>query len=100
MSEGQSRGFTHPAVFIFLFLPFGAIPGYVTVTLAYLLAQAGMSVEAVAGLTALAVLPHTWKVLWAPVVDTTLSARHTVRVHMASILARRIRVGRPNSSAC
>jgi MFS family permease len=75
LSEGQSRGFTHPAVFLFLFLPFGAIPGYVTVTLAYLLAQAGMSVEAVAGLTALAVLPHTWKVLWAPVVDTTLSAR-------------------------
>lgn len=75
MSEGQSRRFTHPAVFLFLFLPFGAIPGYVTVTLAYLLAQAGMSIEAVAGLTALAVLPHTWKVLWAPVVDTTLSAR-------------------------
>lgn len=75
MSEGQSRGFTHPAVFLFLFLPFGAIPGYVMVTLAYLLAKAGMSIEAVAGLTALAVLPHTWKVLWAPVVDTTLSAR-------------------------
>lgn len=75
MSEGPSRGHTHPAVFLFLFLPFGAIPGYVVVTLAYLLAQAGMSVEAVAGLTALAVLPHTWKVLWAPVVDTTFSAR-------------------------
>lgn len=75
MNEGQSRRFTHPAVFLFLFLPFGAIPGYVMVTLAYLLTKAGMSVEAVAGLTALAVLPHTWKVLWAPVVDTTLSAR-------------------------
>jgi MFS family permease len=74
LSKGQSRGFTHPAVFLFLFLPFGAIPGYVTVTLAYLLVQAGMGVEAVAGLTALAVLPHTWKVLWAPLVDTTLSA--------------------------
>jgi len=98
--EGHRRRFTHPAVFLFLFLPFGAIPGYVVVTLGYLLSKAGVSVEAVAGMVALVLLPHVWKALWAPVVDTTLSARHTVRVHMASILARRIRVGRPNSSAC
>ena len=75
MSEGYGRGFTHPAVFLFLFLPFGAIPGYVTVTLAFLLADSGVGMETVAGLVALAVLPHTWKVLWAPVVDTTLSTR-------------------------
>jgi MFS family permease len=73
--EGQRRAFTRPAVFLFLFLPFGVIPGYVVVTLGYLLAKAGVSVEAVAGLVALAVLPHAWKALWAPLVDTTLSAR-------------------------
>jgi predicted MFS family arabinose efflux permease len=87
LSEGESRGHTHPAVFFFLFLPFGAIPGYVTVTLAYLLAQAGMNIEAVAGLTALAVLPHTWKVLWAPIVDTTLSARRWYMVSAAASAA-------------
>jgi len=75
LSDGHRRGYTHPAVFLFLFLPFGAIPGYVTVTLAFLLTDSGVSVEAVAGLVALAVLPHTWKVLWAPVVDTTLTTR-------------------------
>lgn len=73
--EGHRRGFTHPAVFLFLFLPFGAIPGYVVVTLGYLLAKAGVSVEAVAGMVALVLFPHAWKALWAPVVDTTLSAR-------------------------
>ncbi len=75
MVEGHTRRFTQPAVFLFLFLPFGVIPGYVVVTLGYLLAKAGVSVEAVAGLVALVLFPHAWKALWAPVVDTTLSAR-------------------------
>lgn len=75
MAEGHTHRFTSPAVFFLLFLPFGTIPGYVSVTLGYLLSRAGVSVEAVAGLVALLVLPHTWKVLWAPMVDTTMSAR-------------------------
>lgn len=72
--EGHTRRFTQPAVFLFLLLPFGVIPGYVVVTLGYLLAKAGVSVGAVAALVALVLLPHAWKALWAPVVDTTLSA--------------------------
>jgi MFS transporter, PAT family, beta-lactamase induction signal transducer AmpG len=50
--------------------------GYVSVTLVYLLTHAGLSIEPVAGLVALQYLPQTWKVLWAPLIDTTLSARH------------------------
>ena len=73
--EAEFERPAHPFAFTILLLPFGMASGYVTVTLAYLLTQAGLSVERVAGLAALALLPQTWKVLWAPLVDTTLSAR-------------------------
>lgn len=65
----------HPIVYLLLFLPFGITSGYVTVTLAYLLSAAGASVAAIAALVGMSVLPNTWKVLWAPIVDTTLSAK-------------------------
>lgn len=55
--------------------PFGATSGYVNVTLAYLLSHAGVSVSAVAGLIAINLVPQTWKALWAPVVDTTLTSK-------------------------
>lgn len=60
----------HPAVFAPLFAPFGISSGYVTVTLAFLLRQAGLPVALVAAVTALSVLPQTYKMLWAPFVDT------------------------------
>jgi MFS transporter, PAT family, beta-lactamase induction signal transducer AmpG len=65
----------HPVVFLFLFLPWGMLTGYLGVTLGYLLAQAGVSAEQIAGLIALSFIPQTWKFLWAPLVDTTLSQR-------------------------
>ncbi len=64
---------THPVVFLILFLPMGITNGYVVVTLGYLLTHAGISVAAVAGLVAVSLFPQTWKFLWAPIVDTTLS---------------------------
>ena len=65
----------HPIVFLVLYLPFGAFQGYITVTLGYVLRGGGVSVAAIAGLVGLSLLPNTWKVLWAPLVDTTLSAK-------------------------
>ena len=65
----------HPWVFMVLIIPFGVVSGYVSVTLAYQLKQAGASVEQIAALVALGVLPQTWKFLWAPVVDMTLSQK-------------------------
>jgi MFS family permease len=65
----------HPIVFMFLILPFGILPGYLSVTLGYQLSHAGVSVAGVAGVVSLGLLPHVWKFLWAPVVDTTLSRR-------------------------
>jgi MFS family permease len=49
--------------------------GYLSVAIGYQLTQAGVSVEDVAGLVAFSYLPQTWKFLWSPVADTTLSRR-------------------------
>jgi PAT family beta-lactamase induction signal transducer AmpG len=65
----------HPAVFMFLILPFGAMAGYLVITVVYLLTQAGVGVEDSAALVALSYVPHTWKFLWAPIADTTLSRK-------------------------
>ena len=63
----------HPILFLILFLPLGITNGYVVVTLAYILSNAGVSVGAVAALVAWSLFPQTWKVVWAPIVDTTLN---------------------------
>ncbi len=60
----------YPVVFGLLFAPFGISAGYVQVTLVFLLARAGLPTAVVAGLFALSVFPQTWKMLWAPLVDT------------------------------
>ncbi|MEI9985748.1 MAG: MFS transporter [Aliidongia sp.] len=65
----------HPVVFLFLLAPYGIVSGYVTVTLAYLLVQAGAGVAEIAALAAIGLLPQTWKVVWAPLVDTTLTRK-------------------------
>jgi len=69
------EGKVHPVLFLILFLPLGITNGYVVVTLAYLLSQAGIGVAAIAGLAAWSLFPQTWKVLWAPLVDTTLTIK-------------------------
>jgi MFS family permease len=64
-----------PIVFLFLVVPFGVMSGYLTVAIAYELTQAGVGVDEVAALVAFSFLPHTWKFLWSPIADTTLSRK-------------------------
>jgi MFS family permease len=59
-----------PVIFLPLFVPFGISSGYVTVTLAFLLGRAGLSLVAITTIIAASLWVQTWKVLWAPVVDT------------------------------
>jgi MFS family permease len=66
---------THPSVFLVLIVPFGAMGGYLSVAIGYQLTQAGVSVEEVAALIAASYIPQTWKFLWAPVADMTLSRK-------------------------
>jgi len=65
----------HPIVFLVLILPFGVMGGYLSVAIAYQLTQAGVSVEETAALVAASYIPHTWKFLWAPIADITLSRK-------------------------
>ncbi|HTS21951.1 MAG TPA: MFS transporter [Casimicrobiaceae bacterium] len=58
-----------------LITPFGVMSGYLSVTIVYLLTQAGVSVEASGALVALSYIPHAWKFLWAPIADTTLTRK-------------------------
>src|SRR5262252_2306275 len=65
----------HPAVWMVLFLPFGATSGFVSVTIGYLAKQQGIGDLAIAGLVAISTLPHTFKFFWAPLPDTTFTRR-------------------------
>ena len=75
MHTAGPHGRVHPVVFMFLIVPFGVMGGYVTVALAYLYSKAGIPVAQVAGLVAMGLVPHTWKFIWAPLVDATLSRK-------------------------
>ena len=65
----------HPIAFLVLYLPFGATAGFGNVPLAYQLHQKGVGVPELALFLSMNLLPNTWKVLWSPLIDTTLSAR-------------------------
>jgi len=62
-------------IFLALLSPFGIPAGYLSVTLGYLLRHGGVSVAAIATVGALSFIPQTWKVAWAPIVDTTLTSK-------------------------
>jgi hypothetical protein len=64
-----------PWHFFFLFLPYGASFGFVSVAVPFLAKQRGVSVEATSAVVAAAFAPHAIKFLWAPLVDTTLTRR-------------------------
>jgi MFS family permease len=65
----------HPWVWFLLNLPFGATSGFVSVMLGFILKKQGMSDAVIASLVALNLLPHTWKVFWAPIADSTLTRK-------------------------
>jgi MFS transporter, PAT family, beta-lactamase induction signal transducer AmpG len=65
----------HPAVYSVLMLPFGAVGGYLTVALAFVLSHSGISATEVGLLIATYGIPQALKFLWAPIVDTSLSRK-------------------------
>lgn len=75
VSQTPARKTPHPFLYFILFLPFGATSGFVGVTIGYFAHRAGMSDEVVAAMVAMNILPHTWKFLWAPIVDTVWNGR-------------------------
>lgn len=63
------RQYTHPIVFLLLIIPFGAASGFLGVTIVYLLGRAGVNPLTIGVLTGLSFVPHTFKFLYAPLVD-------------------------------
>ncbi|HEX9251236.1 MAG TPA: MFS transporter [Ignavibacteriaceae bacterium] len=74
-NSSSSQKHPHPSVFMFLFLPFGVMGGYVSVTIGFLLTKAGVPLVQVAPIIAVTLLPNIFKFVWAPLVDTTLSVK-------------------------
>ncbi len=65
----------HPFLFLVLFIPFGAVPGFLTVALAYELSKKGISTSDIAIVVGLSYMCLIFKWLWAPLVDTLLTRK-------------------------
>jgi len=81
--DGDQRAKSRSWLYMMLFLPYGVPSGFVSVALAYGLAQAHVPTVAIAGLVALPFAVLSWKVLWAPIVDCVWTYRGW---HLASSL--------------
>lgn len=71
----QARSNPHPLVYTLLIVPFGASGGFVTVMLTFMASRHGLGETLVATLTAVSMFPQTWKFLFAPIADTTLTRK-------------------------
>jgi MFS transporter, PAT family, beta-lactamase induction signal transducer AmpG len=58
-----------------LFAPFGIATGFVSVTFAFQIQAAGLAVSLITAIVAANIAAQSWKMLWAPLVDTLLSPR-------------------------
>jgi MFS family permease len=65
----------HPFVWTVLYLPFGALGGFVSVALTFLATRHGLSISEGALLNGAQLLTQWLKWIWAPLVDITLSPR-------------------------
>lgn len=66
---------TAPWAFFFLVLPSGISSGFTSITLPFVLTQAGFSVAVAGAIVAVGVSANLWRFLWGPVADLTLTAR-------------------------
>jgi PAT family beta-lactamase induction signal transducer AmpG len=67
----------HPPPWLFgiTVLPYGVYYGFISTSMPYLLRNAGVSVDRIASISALALAPAVWYFLWAPVADIGLRRR-------------------------
>lgn len=75
LPAGTRHHAPHPFLFLILFIPFGAVPGFLTVALAYGLSKKGISTSDIAVVVGLSYLCLIFKWLWAPLVDTLLTRK-------------------------
>ena len=66
---------TSPLTIFFLVLPYGISGGFASVTLPFVLTQAGFPVALSASIVAVGISSNIWRFLWGPVADLTLTPR-------------------------
>ena len=67
----------HPAPWLFgiTVLPYGVYYGFISTAMPYLLRNAGVAVDRIAGISALSLAPAVWYFVWAPLADVGLRRR-------------------------
>src|SRR5262245_14450015 len=75
LATATTTGAPHPVVWLILYLPFGALGGFVQVALTFLATQHGLSISEGALLNGAQMLSQWLKWLWAPLVDVTLTPK-------------------------
>src|SRR5690349_4883892 len=75
LPPGMHHRAPHPFTFLVLFIPFGAVPGFLTVALAYELSKKGISTADIAIVVGISYLCLIFKWLWAPLVDTLFTRK-------------------------
>jgi len=73
--DGARHHAAHPFLFLVLFIPFGAVPGFLTVALAYELKKKGIDTADIAIVVGLSYVCLLIKWLWAPLVDALLTRK-------------------------
>jgi len=82
--ESATRSTSPPWVFGLLVLPYGISAGFVSVTLPFVLTNAGFSVAAAASIVAVGISANLWRFLWGPIADLTLTLK---RWYVVGVLA-------------
>lgn len=76
INEIQGDRNPHPIIWLILYIPFGALGGFITVALTFLATQHGLSITEGSLIIGSQLLISWLKWLWAPIVDITLSPKH------------------------
>jgi uncharacterized membrane protein YfcA len=75
MTESQPARLPHPVVWLILYIPFGALSGFISVALTFLATKNGLSITEGSLIIGSQLLISWLKWLWAPLVDITLSPK-------------------------
>lgn len=77
----------HPWVWSVLYFPFGLTFGLPSIALGFLASQAGVSVGAISGVVGMSWFPSSFKFVWAPLGDYTLSRKLWYRIAITLVSA-------------
>ncbi len=75
MNNTKNNPQPHPIIWLILYIPFGALGGFVSVALTFLATQNGLSITEGSLIVASQLLVSWLKWLWAPLVDITFSPK-------------------------